>query len=257
MSGHSKWAQIKHKKAKVDARRGQLFSKLIREITIAARLGGGNPEDNPRLRSAIEAAKAANMPKENIERAIKRGTGELGGGEALEEVYYEGYGPNGVALLVKVVTDNRNRTTAAIRHVFSKYGGNLGSAGCVAWMFQDKGLIYIDKSNATDEDTLLGLALEAGAEDVRDEGDTFAIVTAPQELHQVKEFLVEHGVEVKSAELTKIPQSTIKLDEATAFKVLRLVEKLEELDDVQQVYANFDIPDEVMHKIAESMAAGV
>ncbi|MEO0093307.1 MAG: YebC/PmpR family DNA-binding transcriptional regulator [candidate division WOR-3 bacterium] len=248
MSGHSKWAQIKHKKAKADVQKGKIFSKLIREITTAARLGGGDPEANPRLRTAIESARAVNMPMENIERAIKKGTGELPG-VTYEEVEYEGYGPGGVAMIVRALTDNKNRTTADVRHLFEKYGGNLGSTGCVAWQFHPKGIITIAKDK-TDEDKILTLALEAGADDVKSEGDTFQIVTPVENYEVVKRRLKEENIEWQNAELTRIPQTTIPLDEKNAEKVLRLYEALEELDEVSQIYANFDIADDLMEKIS-------
>ncbi|MEO0114202.1 MAG: YebC/PmpR family DNA-binding transcriptional regulator [candidate division WOR-3 bacterium] len=248
MSGHSKWAQIKHKKAKADVQKGKIFSKLIREITTAARLGGGDPEANPRLRTAIESARAVNMPMENIERAIKKGTGELPG-VTYEEVEYEGYGPGGVAMIVRALTDNKNRTTADVRHLFEKYGGNLGSTGCVAWQFHPKGIITIAKDK-TDEDKILTLALEAGADDVKSEGDTFQIVTPVENYEAVKRRLKEENIEWQNAELTRIPQTTIPLDEKNAEKVLRLYEALEELDEVSQIYANFDIADDLMEKIS-------
>jgi len=250
MAGHSKWAQIKRKKEKMDKRRGQIFTKLIREITVAAREGGGNPEFNPRLRLAIEHAKAHNMPWENIERAIKRGTGELPG-VSYEEIRYEGYGPGGVAFIIETMTDNRNRTTSEIRHIFSKHGGHLGSTGCVAWMFQDKGFITVEKSKV-DEDTIIEIALEAGAEDVKAEGDYYEIVTDPRSFHQVKTALEERGIPYESAELTKIPQNTVRLEGDQAIKILKLMEELEEHPDVQHVYANFDIPESVMMEVSGS-----
>uniref|UniRef100_A0A7C6AAF9 Probable transcriptional regulatory protein ENW73_08165 n=1 Tax=candidate division WOR-3 bacterium TaxID=2052148 RepID=A0A7C6AAF9_UNCW3 len=251
MSGHSKWAQIKHKKAKADVQKGKIFSKLIREITTAARLGGGDLDANPRLRTAVEQARAVNMPLENIERAIKKGTGELPG-VTYEEVEYEGYGPGGVAMIVKALTDNKNRTTADVRHLFEKYGGNLGATGCVAWQFLPKGIITIAKDKA-DEDKILALALEAGADDVKSETDSFQIISSPENYEQVKRRLKEENIEWSSAELTRIPQNTIPLDEKNAEKVLRLYEALEELDEVSQIYANFDIADELMEKISSKV----
>ncbi len=248
MSGHSKWATIKHKKAKTDAARGKAFSKLIREITTAARTGGGDLEANPRLRSAVEAAKGINMPADNIERAIKKGTGELPG-VRYEEVVYEGYGQGGVAILVNAITDNKNRSTAAVRHVFDKYGGSMGAAGCVAWQFKPQGLIVISKDKA-DEDAVLTAALEAGADDVQTDESGFSVVTAPGSYEAVKEQLKEAGVEWLSAELTQIAASTVAVGEKDATRVLRLVEMLEELEEVQQVYANFDIPDEILEKVS-------
>ncbi len=248
MAGHSKWAKLKHKKPKTDQARGKLFSKLIREITVAARVGGGNPDFNPRLRSAIEAAKEANMPSENIEKAIKRGTGELPG-VTYEEVEYEGYGPGGVAMIVKVLTDNKNRTTQELRHIFSRYGGNLGATGCVAWQFKLKGVLYVPKEKV-DEDTVLSLALEAGAEDVKTEGESYQIITPPESFFAVKKVFEEAKVPSEHAELTKLPQTLKPVDEKTGEKVLKLYSALEELDEVQQVYANFDIADELMEKLA-------
>ena len=250
MAGHSKWAQIKHKKAKVDARKGKMFNKIIREITVAARLGGGNPEFNPRLRMAIEKAKEINMPQDNIERAIKRGTGELEG-VTYEQAIYEGYGPGGVAILVVALTDNKNRTTGEVRHIFSKYGGNLAGAGSVAWQFEEKGVIYIEKDRA-DEDTIIEIALEAGAEDVKTEGDTYEVVTGPKEFEAVRKAFEDAGIEISSASLTMIPQNTVKLDRKKAEQVLKLIDALEDNDDVQNVYANFDISDEILASLAES-----
>ncbi|PWB78219.1 MAG: YebC/PmpR family DNA-binding transcriptional regulator [Candidatus Methylomirabilota bacterium] len=244
MSGHSKWAGIKHKKAKVDAQRGRTFTKIIREITVAARVGGGDPDGNPRLRLAIDKAKGVNMPQDNIQRAIQKGTGELPG-TSYDEYIYEGYGPGGVAVLLEIVTDNKNRTAPEIRKAFAKYGGNLGESGCVAWMFEKKGLIQVDTSVA-DEDRLLGIVLEAGAEDVRRSDDTFEVITAPKDLERVKESLAGEKIEIAEGEVTMLPQSTIKLEGKQAQQMLQLMETLEEHDDVQNVYANFDIPDEIM-----------
>lgn len=250
MSGHSKWATIKHKKSKLDAARGRAFSKLIREITTAARLGGGDIEANPRLRSAVEAARAINMPAENIERAIKRGTGELPGA-FYEEVFYEGYAPGGVALLIRALTDNKNRTTAEVRHVFDKYGGSMGAAGCVAWQFKPKGIIVIDRTRA-DEDTVLSVAMEAGADDVQTDATSFTVITPVENFEAVKRQLKAAGVEWDRAELTQIATNTVPVSEADAPKVLKLIEMLEELEEVQQVYANFDIPDEILEKLGAS-----
>ena len=244
MSGHSKWAGIKHKKAKVDAQRGRTFTKLIREVTVAARVGGGDPTGNPRLRLAIEKAKAVNMPQDNIQRAILKGTGELPG-TSYEEYIYEGYGPGGVAVLLEVVTDNKNRTAPEIRRAFAKHGGNLGESGCVAWMFEKKGLIQVETS-AVDEDRLLGVALEAGAEDIRRSDDTFEVITAPKDLERVKESLAKEKIEIAEGEVTMLPQNTIRLEGKQAQQMLQLMEALEEHDDVQNVYANFDIPEEIM-----------
>ncbi len=252
MAGHSKWAQIKHKKAKVDARRGKIFNKIIREITVAARLGGGNPEFNPRLRLAIEKAKEVNMPWENIERAIKRGTGELEGAH-YEQVVYEGYGPGGVAIMVVAYTDNKNRTAGEIRHIFSKHGGNMAGVGSVAWQFEEKGVIYVEKDKV-DEETIFEIAVEAGAEDIKTEGDTYEILTSPKEFEAVKKAIEERGIPISSAQLTMIPQNTVKLDPKSAEKVLKLIEALEDQDDVQHVYANFDISEEVMKSILAAAA---
>jgi len=247
MSGHSKWAKIKRKKTSADAQRGKLFSKLIREITIAARQGG-DPDANARLRTAIDTAKAANMPADNIKRAIQRGTGEIPG-VTYEETNYEGYGPGGVAILIDVVTENKNRTTAEIRRIFSKHGGNLGSAGCVSWMFQEKGIFYVDKEEI-DEDTLLDIAGEAGAEDVKLEEDSYTIVTPPEKFGALKKALEEKGIKYTDAEIAKNPQSIVKLGGKEALQVLKLVDAFEACDEVQNVYANFDIPEEILSQAA-------
>lgn len=244
MSGHSKWAGIKHKKAKVDAQRGRMFTKVIREITVAARAGGGDPTGNPRLRLAIEKAKAVNMPQDNIQRAIQKGTGELPG-MSFEEYVYEGYGPGGVAVLLEVLTDNKNRTTPEIRKTFAKYGGNLGESGCVAWMFEKKGLIQVEAAKI-DEDRLFGVALEAGAEDVRRSDTLFEIVTGPREFDRVKEVLATEKIEMVGGEVTMLPQTTVRLEGKQAQHMLQLMEELEDHDDIQNVYANFDIPEEIM-----------
>ena len=244
MSGHSKWSTIKHKKGIADARRGKIFTKLIREITVAARLGGGDPSGNPRLRAAIAAAKAENMPKENIERAIKKGTGELEG-TAYEEASYEGYGPGGVAVLVDCLTDNKNRTVAEVKHLFERYGGSLGEPGCVAWLFEKKGLIVVEK-NKVDEEKLLDVALEAGAEDVREEESEFEVITEPGDFETVKKAIEDKGIPYSVAEITMIPKNTVKLEGKKAQQMLSLMQALEDNDDVSHVYANFDIPDDVM-----------
>ncbi len=244
MSGHSKWATIRRKKAKIDTQRGKVFTRLIREITVSAREGGGNPETNSRLRSAMETAKAQNMPHDNIKKAIMRGTGELEGIH-YEEVSYEGYGPSGVAILVEAVTDNKNRTTSEIRHIFSHHGGNLGENGCVSWMFKESGVIYVDKDKV-DEDRLLTIALDAGAEDVVIEDDSYQIIAIPKDFEQVKSKLKNENIEIGSAELTKTPQSTVKVGTKDAGHILKLMDELEEHNDVQNVHANFDIPDEVL-----------
>ena len=246
MSGHSKWSQIKHKKAKTDAVRGRVFTKLIREITIAARAGGGDPAGNPRLRLAIQTAKESNMPQDNIARAVKKGTGELEG-QILEEFSYEGYGPAGVALIIDVVSDNRNRTTGEVRHALTKHGGNLGENGAVSWNFETKGVITVDRKRV-DEDTLMSAALEAGAADVSDEGEVWEVYTEPTDLSTVSEALNKGGIATQSAEVHRVPKTYVKLDGDDARKVIRLVEMLEELDDVQRVSANFDIPDEILQQ---------
>ncbi len=248
MAGHSHWAQIKHKKAKVDAQRGKLFSKLIREITVAARLGDPNPEFNPRLRTAIEQAKKANMPLETIERAIKKGSGELGG-ESFEEVLYEGYGPGGVAIMVLTATDNRNRTSSEVRHTFSKHGGNLGTAGCVSYLFERKGSIEVPAEGISEEE-IFEKAIEAGAEDLQTGEEVHIIYTKPEDLYEVKENLEKMGITVEKAQITWTPLSTVTVEDPdTAKKVLKLIDALDDLEDVQQVISNFEIPDEVMHKV--------
>ena len=244
MSGHSKWSQIKHKKAKTDSVRGKVFTKLIREITIASRQGGPDPNGNPRLRLAIQTAKEANMPADNITRAIKKGAGELEG-QMLEEWSYEGYGPAGVALIIDVVSDNRNRTTSEVRHALTKHNGNLGENGAVAWNFETKGVITVDRKGL-DEDTIMSAALEAGAADVSDEGEVWEVYTDPTELSVVSEALKKGGIATRSAEVLRVPKTYVKLDGEDARKVIKLVEMLEELDDVQRVSANFDIPDEIL-----------
>ncbi len=249
MSGHSKWSTIKRKKGAIDSARGKLFTKLIKEITLAARLGGGDIEGNARLRTAVLAAKEVNMPKDNIERAIKKGTGELDGGAAYEEVTYEGYGPGGVAVIVEVMTDNKNRTVAEIRHILSKHGGNLGENGCVAWMFDKKGSIVLDKKTVS-EDELMEVALEAGADDVRDQESEWEVITDPLAFEGVRKAIESKGWKSLEAKVGLIPQNTVKIEVPTkAEQMLRLMEKLEDNDDVQNVYANFDISDEVMEKI--------
>ncbi|MFQ5903501.1 MAG: YebC/PmpR family DNA-binding transcriptional regulator [Candidatus Binatia bacterium] len=246
MSGHSKWSSIKHKKAAKDAKKGRLFTKLIKEITVAARLGGGDANANPRLRTAVMAAKAASMPNDNVDRAIKKGTGELEG-VSYEEVHYEGYGPGGAAIMVQVLTDNKNRTVQEIRRIFAKYGGNLGESGCVAWMFDKKGLITVDKLQI-EEDRLVSLALDVGAEDVREEDGLFEIVTRPEDFEKVRDYLEREKVATVSAQVTMVPKSTVTLAEKYAEQILKLTEELEDHDDVQSVDANFDIPNEFMEK---------
>jgi YebC/PmpR family DNA-binding regulatory protein len=243
MSGHSKWATIKHKKAATDAKRGQLFTKLIKEITIAAR-GGGKPENNPRLRVAIERAKEASMPADNIERAVKKGTGELEG-VSYEDITLEGYGPGGVAIFVEGVSDNKNRTTSEVRTIFSKNGGNMAGAGSVAWMFEKKGYIVINKSSI-DEEKLMGIALDAGTEDLIVEDENYAIKTAPADFFKVKKAIDDNKIPTDDAEITLLPKSTVKVAGDEARKVLNLVDAIEEHEDVQHVYANFDIPDDLI-----------
>lgn len=247
MSGHSKWATIKRKKGKADQERGRLFTRLIKEITVAARHGGGNPEANPRLRSAVAAAKTANMPADNVERAIKKGTGELPG-VVYEEFTYEAYGPGGVAMLVETMTDNKNRTSADLRHHFTRHGGNLGAVGCVSWMFDHKGLITVERDKAN-EDALMAAALDAGAEDIREEDGTWEVITSPAAFEKVKAALEKVKIPMASASLSKIPQSTIRLTGREAEQMLKLLEAIEECEDVQNVYANFDISAEEMEKI--------
>lgn len=247
MSGHSKWHSIRHKKGLVDAKRGKIFTKLIRELTVAARMGGGDPAANPRLRAAIESAKANNMPKENIERAIKKGTGELEGAN-YEEVSYEGYGPGGVAVLLECLTDNRNRTVAELKHLFERNGGSLGEPGCVSWVFEKKGVIGVPVSSI-DEEKLLEIALDAGAQDVSTEGDEYEITTAPQDFETVKLALSQAKVNVSRAEITMVPKSTVKLDGKKAQQMLTLMQALEDHDDVSNVYANFDIDEKLMEEM--------
>jgi len=248
MSGHSKWASIKHKKGALDAKRGKIFTKVIREITAAAKMGGGDPAVNPRLRTAIQSAKVANMPADNIDRAIKKGTGELEG-VTFEEVTYEGYGPAGVAILAQALTDNKNRTAAEIRSVFTKGGGSMAGTGSVAWIFEKKGFIVIRKDKAS-EDTLMDLAVGAGAEDLTLTGDNFEITTSPQNFEAVCEALEKGKIPVESAQLTMIPKNQVSVTSDNARAVLKIIDALEDHDDVQNVYANCDIPDDVMKEIA-------
>jgi YebC/PmpR family DNA-binding regulatory protein len=243
MAGHSKWANIRHKKGAADAKRGKIFTKLIKEITVAARMGGGDMNANPRLRSAIIAAKAENMPKDNMERAIKKGTGELEGVN-YEESVYEGYGPGGVAILVDSLSDNKNRAVSEIRHALSKHGGNMGESGSVAWIFNKKGYIVLAAS-AIGEDALMEKALEAGAEDVRVDGDNYEVITEAAEFETVKEALEQAGLALDVAEVTMLPKNMTPVDRETAEKVIRLVDALEDLDDVQTVYTNADLPDDM------------
>jgi YebC/PmpR family DNA-binding regulatory protein len=247
MSGHSKWSSIKHKKAATDAKRGKLFTKLIKEITIAARLGGGDIKANPRLRTAVAAAKAQSMPNDNIDRAIKKGTGELGGNQ-LETVVYEGYGPGGVAIIAEALTDNRNRTVAEIRHLFGRHNGNLGETGCVGWMFKKKGIITVERGSV-DEEKLFELALEAGAEDMStDDPETFQITTTPENYQAVRDALEKAGIAIAGGEVALSPENTVRVSGHVAEQVIKLVEELEDHDDIQSVSANFDIDaDELAH----------
>lgn len=247
MSGHSKWSSIKHKKAAADAKRGNMFTRYIREISVAARAGGGDPEANSRLRHAIDGARAVNMPSDNIKKAIMRGTGELEGVN-YEELTYEGYGPSGVAILVECMTDNKNRTVSEVRHVFAKYNGNLGEQGCVSWMFSRKGTILVPVE-AIGEDTLMEIVLESGAEDMTKEGKTYEIRTAVEDFDKVKTALEAKKIPIESAEISRLPSTYIKLEGKHAEQMLRLFDKLEELDDVQNVWANFDISDDDIEKL--------
>lgn len=249
MSGHSKWSKIKHKKEGTDSKRGALFSKLIKELTASARQGGSNLENNVRLRSAVARAKTQNMPMSNIDNAIKKGTGELPG-VVYEEMSYEGYGPNGVAIFIETLTDNKNRTSAELRNLFSKKNGNMAGSGSVAWLFHKKGLIIIDK-NEIGEDKLMTIALDAGAEDMNVETETFEIITAPADFEKVRKTLEEKKIKIQSAEITMIPSSTVKVTGADAKAVLELVESLEDHDDVQHVYANFDVPDDILEEASK------
>lgn len=249
MSGHSKWATIKHKKAATDAKRGKIFTRLIKEIMIAARGGGGDPDSNARLRTAVSAAKAVSMPADNIKRAIMRGTGELEGGQ-IDEIMFEGYGPGGAAVLVNVATDNRNRTVSEIRHMFSKNGGNLGEQGSVAWMFERKSQIIIDAEKAPAEDDLMALVLDAGAEDLRNNDGTWEVISAPESHVQVLEAVQKAGIATESAEIAMIPKNLMKLEGKNASGMLRLSEALEEHDDVQNVYSNFDVDEKELEALA-------
>ena len=247
MSGHSKWSTIKHKKGAADAKRGKLFTKLIKEITVAARMGGGDQTANPRLRMAIAAAKAENMPKNNMERAIKKGTGELDGVD-YEEIVYEGYGPGGAAVIVEALTDNKNRAVADIRHIFNKCNGNLGANGCVAWMFDKKGIFIVDKKD-TDEEQLMEIAIDAGAEDVKDEGDTFEVITEPSDFEPVKNALEAADVPFHDAEVTLLPQNMSTVTGKDAEQMIKMMDMLDDCDDVQKVYTNADIPEDVIHSM--------
>jgi YebC/PmpR family DNA-binding regulatory protein len=248
MSGHNKWSTIKHKKGAADAKRGKIFTKLIKEITVAARMGNsGDPDANPRLRSAIAAARAENMPKDNIERAIKKGTGELEG-VSYEECSYEGYGPGGAAILVESLTDNKNRAVADIRHIFNKYGGNMGENGCVAWIFTQKGYISILKS-AVQEETLMETVLDAGAEDVREDETYFEVITAPEDFETVKQAIETAAITFETAEITMLPSNTTDLTGKDAEKMIKLMDAMDDCDDVQKVYTNADIPDDLMESM--------
>ena len=248
MSGHSKWASIKHKKGKADAKRGKLFTKIIREIIVAARISGGDPDSNPRLRTALLAARTANMSKDNVVNAIKKGTGELEGVN-YKDALYEGYGPGGVAVMAEVLTDSKNRTASEIRKIFSRSGGDLGAAGCVAWMFTKKGLIVFEKAAAT-EDQLMDIALEAGADDVKDAESVWEVTTSPDTYEAVKEAFDKKGLKYSLAEISMVPQTTITLSGKEAEQMVHLVEALEEHDDVQNVYSNYDISDEELQRIS-------
>ena len=239
MSGHSKWASIKHRKADKDAKRGKIFTKLIKEITVAARLGGGDPEANARLRTVLLASKAANMPADNIKRAIKKGTGELPGVQ-YEEVVYEGYGPAGVAVYVEGMTDNKNRTLPELRHLFSKYGGHLGEANCVAWMFDKKGYLVVERKGISDEE-VFEQAIEAGADDIREDGENLEVLTPTDRLEAVQEALSKSGVQIAAAQIAMVPKTSVKLEGSSVKKILGMMEALEDHDDVQHVWSNFDI----------------
>ncbi len=250
MSGHSKWSSIKHKKGAADAKRGQLFTKLTRALIVAAKEGGPDPAANLALQNAIEKARAASMPKDNIERAIARGSGTGADAAAYEHISYEGYAPGGVAVFVEVLTDNRNRAAGEVRHIFARHDGNLAESGSVAWLFERKGVILVD-ADSTNEDELTMAAAEAGAEDVREEASTFEVICAPEDLHAVRESLEAAGIPVSDAQATMLPKTTIAIeDESTAKKILRLIDDLDENDDVQDVYANFDIPERVLEAVA-------
>lgn len=247
MAGHSKWANIKHRKAAVDAKRGKIFTKLIRELTVAAKEGGGDPEANPRLRTAVATAKGANMPNDTIERAIKRGTGDIEG-VVYNEIFYEGYGPGGSAVYVKTLTDNRNRTVSDIRRIFTKHGGGLGENGCVAWMFDLKGRIAFE-GDSVDEDALFDLVIDAGADDVRTEDSEIVVITPTDSYEAVKKAVADAGIQYESAEVTMIPQTSVKIEGRQAEHMIRLMEALEDSDDVQNVYANFDIDEQLLEAI--------
>jgi YebC/PmpR family DNA-binding regulatory protein len=248
MSGHSKWHKIRHTKGAVDAKRGRIFTRLIKEITVAARIGGGDPNGNPRLRSAVDAGRAANMPSDNIKRAIQKGTGELPG-QQIEEITYEGYGPGGVAIYLQVMTDNRNRTLPEIRHLFTKFGGNLGEQNSVAWMFEKKGYLVLDKGNLS-EDELMELVLEAGGEDLRDDGESYEVFTTPEAYPSVREVLEKRKVPIVTGEISMVPKNRVRVEGAKARSLLNMMEALEDHEDVQHAYANFDISDEEIDRQA-------
>ncbi len=247
MAGHSKWANIKHKKGREDAKRGKIFTKLIKEVTVAARMGGGDPSSNPRLRTAISAAKSENMPKDNLERAIKKGTGELEGVD-YEEIVYEGYGPGGAAVIVEVLTDNKNRAIAEVRHIFTKWGGNIGSNGCVSWMFDKKGIIVVNKEDV-EEDVLMEIAIDAGAEDVKDEVEVFEVITEPEDFEAVREAIDKAEIKHIMAEVTLIPQNDTSLTGKDAEKMVQMMEFLDACDDVQNVHTNADIPEDIANAV--------
>ncbi|MCC7203102.1 MAG: YebC/PmpR family DNA-binding transcriptional regulator [Nitrospirae bacterium] len=247
MSGHSKWATTKHKKAAIDSKRGKIFTKIIKEITVAAKIGGGDPDGNARLRTVIQKAKEANMPADNIKKAIQKGTGELPG-VTYEEAVFEGYGPGGVAVIATIMTDNRNRTVPEIRHIFTKHNGNMGEAGCVSWMFDKKGYIVVE-GGRVDEEKLMTIIVEAGAEDMRRDGDNFEVITVPGDMETVRKKIEEGGIKVALAEVTMLPQNYMELDDKSAVQALKLIEALEDNDDVQNVYSNFNVRDEVLEKI--------
>jgi YebC/PmpR family DNA-binding regulatory protein len=248
MSGHSKWAQIKHKKAATDIKKGKAFSKLAKEISIAARLGGGDPAGNPRLRTVMDKAKEANMPHENVKRAILKGTGELPG-MAYEEVTYEGYGPGGAAILIETLTDNKNRTVSEIRHIMGKHNGSMAEAGSVAWVFEKRGYLLVDKKKV-DEDTLMSVALDAGALDMKNEPgeEQYEVITAPEDFSRVKEEVEKAGIPINLAELTMLPKTTVRLEGSQAVQMAKLLEALEDHEDVQNVFSNFDMPEEILEK---------
>ncbi len=248
MAGHSKWANIKYRKGRQDAKKGKMFTKATKEIIVAARIGGGDPDANPRLRMAVEFARSINMPKDKIENAIKKGTGELTDGSSLEEVIYEGYGPGGVAILVEAVTDNRNRTVADLRKIFAKNNGNLGEVGCVSWMFEKKGILTFEKSKYSEEE-LMEAGLDAGVEDILDEDDVWEVHTSVENFMKVKEAYEKANFDIKTADITMVPKNFVDLDKDTAVKALKLYEQLDDHDDVQKVYMNFDIPDELYQEL--------